>query len=44
MASKSPVLYRPALGRVGLWFELKMDWPPQPLHSRAPGKQPVSNA
>ncbi|GMN65555.1 hypothetical protein TIFTF001_034628 [Ficus carica] len=40
MASKSPVLYRPALGRVGLWFELEMDWPPQPLHSRAPGKQP----
>ncbi|GMN66633.1 hypothetical protein TIFTF001_035697 [Ficus carica] len=40
MASKSPVLYRPALGRVGLWFELEMVWPPQPLHSRAPGKQP----
>ncbi|GMN70155.1 hypothetical protein TIFTF001_039199 [Ficus carica] len=37
MASKSPVLYRPALGRVGLWFELEMVWPPQPLHSRAPG-------
>ncbi|GMN69972.1 hypothetical protein TIFTF001_039018 [Ficus carica] len=31
MASKSPVLYRPALGRVGLWFELEIDWPPQPL-------------
>ncbi|GMN27062.1 hypothetical protein TIFTF001_029549 [Ficus carica] len=40
MASKSPVLYRPALGRVGLWFELEMVWPPQQLHSRAPGKQP----
>ncbi|GMN61097.1 hypothetical protein TIFTF001_030199 [Ficus carica] len=40
MASKLPVLYRPALGRVGLWFELEMVWPPQPLHSRAPGKQP----
>ncbi|GMN34591.1 hypothetical protein TIFTF001_042085 [Ficus carica] len=22
--------------RVGLWFELEMDWPPQPLHSCAP--------
>ncbi|GMN64790.1 hypothetical protein TIFTF001_033862 [Ficus carica] len=31
-----PVSYRPALGRVGLWFELEMDWPPQPLHSYAP--------
>ncbi|GMN46372.1 hypothetical protein TIFTF001_015564 [Ficus carica] len=39
MASKSHVLYRPALGRVGLWFELEMDWPPQPLHSRAPVKK-----
>ena len=34
---QSPVLCRPALGRVGLWFELEMVWPPQPLHSRAPG-------
>ncbi|GMN55823.1 hypothetical protein TIFTF001_024954 [Ficus carica] len=32
-----PVSYRPALGRVGLWFELEMDWLPQPLHSCAPG-------
>ncbi|GMN18680.1 hypothetical protein TIFTF001_050830 [Ficus carica] len=32
-----PVSYRPALGRVGLWFELEMDWPPQPLHSCVPG-------
>ncbi|GMN60074.1 hypothetical protein TIFTF001_029169 [Ficus carica] len=39
MASKSPVLYRPALGRVGLWFELEMDWPSQPLHSHAPVKK-----
>ncbi|GMN33957.1 hypothetical protein TIFTF001_041974 [Ficus carica] len=31
-----PVSYRPALGKVGLWFELEMDWPPQPLHSCAP--------
>ncbi|GMN59324.1 hypothetical protein TIFTF001_028416 [Ficus carica] len=37
MASKLPMSYRPALGRVGLWFELEMDWPPQPLHSCAPG-------
>ncbi|GMN64551.1 hypothetical protein TIFTF001_033627 [Ficus carica] len=37
MASKLPVSYRPALGLVGLWFELEMDWPPQPLHSCAPG-------
>ncbi|GMN19357.1 hypothetical protein TIFTF001_042865 [Ficus carica] len=29
--------YRPALGQVGLWFELEMDWPPQPLHNCAPG-------
>ncbi|GMN74013.1 hypothetical protein TIFTF001_054946 [Ficus carica] len=28
---------RPALGRIGLWFELEMDWPPQPLHSCVPG-------
>ncbi|GMN59406.1 hypothetical protein TIFTF001_028493 [Ficus carica] len=26
----------PLVGRVGLWFELEMDWPPQPLHSCAP--------
>ncbi|GMN19225.1 hypothetical protein TIFTF001_049900, partial [Ficus carica] len=25
------------LSRVGLWFELEIDWPPQPLHSCAPG-------
>ncbi|GMN40600.1 hypothetical protein TIFTF001_009832 [Ficus carica] len=38
MASKLPVSYRPALGRVGLWIELEMDWPPQPIHSCAPGQ------
>ncbi|GMN69958.1 hypothetical protein TIFTF001_039004 [Ficus carica] len=32
---------------VGLWIELEMDWPPQPLHSCAPGtvthdKGPIS--
>ncbi|GMN69652.1 hypothetical protein TIFTF001_038698 [Ficus carica] len=32
-----PVTYRPVQGRVGLWIELEMDWPPQPLHSCAPG-------
>ncbi|GMN23852.1 hypothetical protein TIFTF001_040504 [Ficus carica] len=37
----------PLVGRVGLWFELEMDWPPQPLHSCAPGtytyvKGPIS--
>ncbi|GMN42353.1 hypothetical protein TIFTF001_011562 [Ficus carica] len=37
MASKLPVSYRPALGRVGLWIVLEMDWPPQPIHSCAPG-------
>ena len=26
----------PEKGRVGLWFELDLDWPPQPLHSCAP--------
>ncbi|GMN24257.1 hypothetical protein TIFTF001_040550 [Ficus carica] len=31
-----PVTYRPVQGRVGLWIELEMDWPPQPLHSCAP--------
>ncbi|GMN60880.1 hypothetical protein TIFTF001_029984 [Ficus carica] len=36
MASKLHVSYRPALGRVGLWIELEMDWPPQPIHSCAP--------
>ncbi|GMN68499.1 hypothetical protein TIFTF001_037559 [Ficus carica] len=40
MASKLPVSYRPALGRVGLWFELEMDWPPQ-HHSIV--ARPVSN-
>ncbi|GMN37081.1 hypothetical protein TIFTF001_006519 [Ficus carica] len=29
--------YGPVQGRVGLWIELEMDWPPQPLHSCAPG-------
>ncbi|GMN74931.1 hypothetical protein TIFTF001_053274 [Ficus carica] len=32
-----PVTYRPVQGRVGLWIELEMDWPPQPLHSCTPG-------
>ncbi|GMN26312.1 hypothetical protein TIFTF001_043983 [Ficus carica] len=27
----------PVQGRVGLWIELEMDWPPQPLHSCVPG-------
>ncbi|GMN70125.1 hypothetical protein TIFTF001_039169 [Ficus carica] len=48
MASKLPVSYRPALGRVGLWIELEMDWPPRPIHSYAPGTNtyvmgPVNN-
>ncbi|GMN23330.1 hypothetical protein TIFTF001_043670 [Ficus carica] len=38
MANKLPVSYRPALGRVGLWIVLEMDWPPQPIHSCAPGQ------
>ncbi|GMN66632.1 hypothetical protein TIFTF001_035692 [Ficus carica] len=43
IASKLPVSYRPALGRVGLWIELEMDWPPRPIHCYASGKQPASN-
>ncbi|GMN19667.1 hypothetical protein TIFTF001_045219 [Ficus carica] len=48
MASKLPVSYRPALGRVGLWIELEMDWLSRPIHSCAPGTNtyvmgPVNN-
>ncbi|GMN18863.1 hypothetical protein TIFTF001_049866 [Ficus carica] len=36
MTSELAYEYRPVQGWVGLWIELEMNWPPQPLHSCAP--------